>query len=116
MSKSITMPKKAKIRVKSKKKADKKKTIVKSTSRETIFKVWCQKNEITQSDIMVATKISAGCVHHLWNDGTASKSTIHHLSLVYSIDEVDLEKMIITFNDDLKATSKILNNLKVAKK
>ncbi len=82
------------------------------TDRETVFKVWCRNNNISQNDIVASTSLSAGCVHHLWTDGSASKSTIKLLSLVYGINEGSLENLIHTFNTDPKITSKLLNKIK----
>lgn len=62
----------------------------------TAFKDWCRKNGITQAQIHADTHYSYRTIHHLWNGGTkVNKSTIHHLSLTYKIDEAELTKMFL---------------------
>lgn len=81
-------------------------------TRGTVFKTWCIQNGISQTKIQHKTKLSIATIHHLWNDGKASKSTVMLLSFAYAIDQDYLLKMITTFDVDSKKTKQILNSIK----
>jgi hypothetical protein len=63
----------------------------------TQFKMWCIDNGIEQKDIRRDTKLSIGCIHSTWNLGKATPSTVKLISLVYKLNEKELNDMIHTF-------------------
>jgi hypothetical protein len=84
---------KKKVKVKKKAKINKKNFEKNATE----FKIWCIKNKIEMQDIRRDTKLSIGCIHGLWNVGKANESTIKLISLVYKINEKELNGMVTTF-------------------
>ena len=85
-------------------KKEKKERKERKPRKVTEFRIFCKENRIYQEEIREKTKLSIGCIHSMWNDGKATRSTIKLLYLTfgkkYELEEENIEQMIKTFAEN----------------